>query len=217
MQDSDESVTQETSSIDWCFGLNIAGTTFVYSLLLVFAFKTVHRNSEWQNKETLARSGLKVNPMNAKIHVTLGNVLASRVSHDSRRTRAFVLSCHRGFVSSCLRVSSVRVLTWFLHMPHFNFIYSRNLFKKFSFVWSYICTLKISKVSWNSPLPDLYPRNWDEPVRLFTPITELTMLFPSQGLLSCENHYREALRLRPHYVAGWENLGLVLLNTSKNI
>lgn len=50
------------------------------------------------------------------------------------------------------------------------------------------------------------------------PITVLTrfMLFLSQGLLSCENHYREALRLRPHYVAAWENLGLVLLNTSKN-
>lgn len=53
---------------------------FVYSLLLLFTFKTVHRNSEWQNKETLSRSGLKVNPTNAKIHVTLGNVLARKVS-----------------------------------------------------------------------------------------------------------------------------------------
>ena len=59
---------------------------FVYSLLLLFAFKTVHRNSEWQNKETLARSGLKVNPTNAKIHVTLGNFLANKVSHDSHKT-----------------------------------------------------------------------------------------------------------------------------------
>lgn len=116
MQDSDESVTQETSSIDWRFGLNIAGMTFVYSLLLLFAFKTVHRNSEWQNKETLARSGLKVNPMNAKIHVTLGNVLASRVSRDSRRTRAFVLSCHRGFVSSSLFSARSNVIS-----PHASF------------------------------------------------------------------------------------------------
>jgi len=85
-EESDENFTQETSSIDWCFGLSIAGMIFVYSLLLLFAFKTVHRNSEWQNKETLARSGLKVNPTNAKIHVTLGNVLASRVSRDSHRT-----------------------------------------------------------------------------------------------------------------------------------
>lgn len=86
LQDSDENITQETSSIDWCFGLSIAGIIFVYSLLLLFAFKTVHRNSEWQNKETLARSGLKVNPTNAKIHVTLGNFLASKVSHNSHRT-----------------------------------------------------------------------------------------------------------------------------------
>ena len=39
--------------------------------------------------------------------------------------------------------------------------------------------------------------------------------FFHQGLLACEKHYREALRLRPHYVAAWENLGLVLLNTGK--
>lgn len=80
LQDSVENVTQETSSINWCFGLSITGMMFVYSLLLLSTFKTVHRNSEWQNKETLARSGLKVNPTNAKIHVTLGNVLARKVS-----------------------------------------------------------------------------------------------------------------------------------------
>lgn len=39
--------------------------------------------------------------------------------------------------------------------------------------------------------------------------------FFHQGLLACEKHYREALRLRPQYVAAWENLGLVLLNTGK--
>ncbi|KAL9965732.1 hypothetical protein ACROYT_G029574 [Oculina patagonica] len=112
-EDSEEKVKKETSSISWSFGLNAAGIVIVYSLLLVFAFKTVHRNAEWQNKETLARSGLKVNPTNAKIHVMLGNVIAKK------------------------------------------------------------------------------------------------------GLLSCEGHYREALRLRPHYVAAWENLGLVLLNTER--
>ena len=55
------------------------GWIIVYSLLLMFVLKTVHRNSEWQTKERLARSGLKVNPTNAKIHVTLGNVLANKV------------------------------------------------------------------------------------------------------------------------------------------
>jgi len=65
-------------------------------------------------------------------------------------------------------------------------------------------------------LPDLYPQVNTGSLH---PITELTkfMIFTLQGLLSCEDHYREALRLRPHYVAAWENLGLVLLNTSKNL
>lgn len=215
MKDSDESVPQETSSKDWCFGLNIAGMMFVYSLLLLFSFKTVHRNSQWQNKETLARSGLKVNPMNAKIHVTLGNVLASRVSHDSLRTRAFVISCHRAFVSSCLRVS-VCALTWFLHMP-FNFIYSRILFKNSPSFDPPFALSKSAKCYETPLLRDLYCQCWSELLRLSSLITELTKLFPSQGLLSCEDHYREALRLRPHYVAAWENLGLVLLNTSKNL
>ena len=79
-QNSNDSVTDEASSTSWSFGLNTAGVVIVYSLLLIFALKTVHRNSEWQNKETLARSGLKVNPTNAKIHVMLGNVLAQKVS-----------------------------------------------------------------------------------------------------------------------------------------
>ncbi|XP_022788676.1 transmembrane and TPR repeat-containing protein 2-like isoform X2 [Stylophora pistillata] len=103
----------ETSPSSWSFSLSATGTVLTYSLLLLFAAKTVHRNSEWLNKEELARSGLKVNPTNAKIHVMLGNVLAKK------------------------------------------------------------------------------------------------------GLMACERYYREALRLRPHYVAAWENLGLVLLNTGR--
>ena len=63
----------------WSFGVNTAGRVIIYSLLLMFVFKTLHRNSEWLNKERLARSGLKVNPTNAKIHVMLGNVLAKKV------------------------------------------------------------------------------------------------------------------------------------------
>lgn len=41
-------------------------------------------------------------------------------------------------------------------------------------------------------------------------------LFSYQGFLSCQSHYREALRIRPQYVTAWENLGLVLLNSGKN-
>lgn len=112
-ENSDKMLVQKTSRTSWSFGLSATGMVLVHSLLLLFAAKTVRRNSEWLNKEALARSGLKVNPTNAKIHVMLGNVLAKK------------------------------------------------------------------------------------------------------GLLACEKHYREALRLRPHYVAAWENLGLVLLNTDR--
>ena len=71
----------ETSitTVSWTFGVNTVGRIIVYNLVVMFVFKTVHRNSEWLTKERLARSGLKVNPANAKIHVTLGNVLAKKV------------------------------------------------------------------------------------------------------------------------------------------
>ncbi|XP_068685859.1 protein O-mannosyl-transferase TMTC4-like [Montipora foliosa] len=106
--DKETSVTSTYLSL----GDNMAHM-LIYALLFTFVFKVIHRNSEWTTKERLARSGLKVNPRNAKIHVTLGNVLARK------------------------------------------------------------------------------------------------------GHLSCEYHYRKALRLRPHYVTAWENLGLVLLNTGR--
>lgn len=72
-------LVQKTSRTSWSFGLSATGMVLVHSLLLLFAAKTVRRNSEWLNKEALARSGLKVNPTNAKIHVMLGNVLAKKV------------------------------------------------------------------------------------------------------------------------------------------
>ena len=94
-------------------------------------------------------------------------------------------------------------------------------FYNISFIWSSICILKVSKVSLNPADARPYSLPWE--LRWFSdsllPIADLTccMSFPFQGLLSCEKHYREALRLRPHFVAAWENLGLVLLNTSKNL
>lgn len=75
---NDQRITKEEST-NWNLSLNMPGWIIVFSLLLMFVLKTVHRNSEWQTKERLARSGLKVNPTNAKIHVTLGNVLANKV------------------------------------------------------------------------------------------------------------------------------------------
>lgn len=75
---NDQRITKEEST-NWNLSLSMPGWIIVYSLLLMFVLKTVHRNSEWQTKERLARSGLKVNPTNAKIHVTLGNFLANKV------------------------------------------------------------------------------------------------------------------------------------------
>lgn len=75
---NDQRITKEEST-NWNLSLSMPGWIIVYSLLLMYVLKTVHRNSEWQTKERLARSGLKVNPTNAKIHVTLGNVLANKV------------------------------------------------------------------------------------------------------------------------------------------
>ncbi|XP_048588556.1 protein O-mannosyl-transferase TMTC4 [Nematostella vectensis] len=95
------------------FRLNWLGQVLVYTLLLTFAAKTVHRNSEWYDTGTLAASGLRVNPENAKIHLTMGNYFAKK------------------------------------------------------------------------------------------------------GLLLCEKFYRQSIKLRPHYVTAWVNLGLVLVNTDR--
>ena len=50
-----------------------------YCLLFLFASKTIQRNSEWLDTKSLAESGIKVNPNNAKVHLTLGNYLAQNV------------------------------------------------------------------------------------------------------------------------------------------
>ncbi|XP_015748501.1 PREDICTED: transmembrane and TPR repeat-containing protein 4-like [Acropora digitifera] len=73
--DATEKQTSFTST-HLSFGANAAQRLIIFTLLCTFFFKVFHRNSEWLTKERLARSGLKINPGNAKIHVTLGNVLA---------------------------------------------------------------------------------------------------------------------------------------------
>lgn len=50
-----------------------------FAILFMFSAKTVARNWEWRDTESLAISGLKVNPGNAKVHFTMGNVLAQQV------------------------------------------------------------------------------------------------------------------------------------------
>lgn len=46
------------------------------AILVLFAARTVYRNWDWQNEETLYRSGISVNP--AKAWANLGNVLGSQ-------------------------------------------------------------------------------------------------------------------------------------------
>lgn len=50
-----------------------------YFVLLMFAVKTTVRNVEWWDTEYLAESGMKTNPLNAKMFMTMGNVLAQKV------------------------------------------------------------------------------------------------------------------------------------------
>ena len=52
---------------------------FGVTVLLLFSAKTLARNWEWGNTQTLAESGLRVNWDNAKVHMTMGNVLAQQV------------------------------------------------------------------------------------------------------------------------------------------
>ncbi|XP_065886596.1 protein O-mannosyl-transferase TMTC4-like isoform X2 [Dysidea avara] len=98
----------------WRFNLTLPAATAVYFVLIMFSIKTVVRNTDWWDTEYLAQAGMKTNPLNAKMFMTMGNVLAQK------------------------------------------------------------------------------------------------------GQRRCEVYYREALHLRPHYIAAWNNLGLVLLNMNRS-
>ncbi|KAK8748931.1 hypothetical protein OTU49_015603, partial [Cherax quadricarinatus] len=43
-------------------------------LLLVFSCRTVHRNRDWESRETLFLSGLRTLPHNAKMHYNFANL-----------------------------------------------------------------------------------------------------------------------------------------------
>ena len=49
-------------------------------LVLIFSAKTLSRNSQWYNTDTLVHAGLKTNPGNAKLHMSMGNELAKQVT-----------------------------------------------------------------------------------------------------------------------------------------
>lgn len=56
--------------------------SLAYFVLIVFATKTVVRNTEWWDTEYLAEAGMKTNPLNAKMFMTMGNVLAQKVRNE---------------------------------------------------------------------------------------------------------------------------------------
>lgn len=53
--------------------------TCFYVLLLMFSIKTFMRNSDWRDTESISLSALYVNPDNAKVYFSMGNVLAQQV------------------------------------------------------------------------------------------------------------------------------------------
>lgn len=53
--------------------------TILCVLLVVFSTKTLLRNMEWLDSFSIAQSSLKVNPENAKVHMSMGNELAQKV------------------------------------------------------------------------------------------------------------------------------------------
>ena len=121
-----------------------------------------------------------------------------------RCLRAFA-SCLRAFVPS---LHTTQVLINFINSPQ-DFTSSPVFDPVFDALFALL------KSAWCHETPYSLPSNRAE-VNISDSSYRI-MLFPSQGVLSCEDHYREALRLRPHFVTAWENLGLVLLNTSKNV
>ena len=64
----------------WRFNLTLPATTAAYFILIMFSIKTLIRNTEWWDTEYLAQAGMRTNPLNAKMFMTMGNVLAQKVS-----------------------------------------------------------------------------------------------------------------------------------------
>nr|CAH7750090.1 unnamed protein product [Callosobruchus chinensis] len=54
----------------------------LYLLLLIFALRTIQRNSEWLTEEKLFTSALEVCPLNAKVHYNIAKIAADKGSKD---------------------------------------------------------------------------------------------------------------------------------------
>lgn len=66
--------------LQWRFNLTLPAATTAYFILIMFSIKTLMRNTEWWDTEYLAQAGMRTNPLNAKMFMTMGNVLAQKVS-----------------------------------------------------------------------------------------------------------------------------------------
>ena len=64
-------------------------------LVLIFSAKTLSRNSQWNNTDTLVHAGLKTNPGNAKLHMSMGNELAKQVTTNLCRRSILLASSGR--------------------------------------------------------------------------------------------------------------------------
>ncbi|CAL4113384.1 unnamed protein product, partial [Meganyctiphanes norvegica] len=54
----------------------------VFALFAFYSMKTMHRNLDWYNRETLFRSGVTTLPNNAKMHYNYGNLMRDYVKED---------------------------------------------------------------------------------------------------------------------------------------
>ena len=73
---------QGNSKSHWWSWFGLSGWPLLLCILIhaTLAAKTLHRNIEWWDMDQLGLSGLRVNPANAKIHFTIANGLAQKVS-----------------------------------------------------------------------------------------------------------------------------------------
>ncbi|XP_076332869.1 protein O-mannosyl-transferase Tmtc3-like isoform X2 [Tachypleus tridentatus] len=170
----------------------------LFLLLSTYIIKTVHRNREWENEQRLFSSGLKVNPLNAKLDNNMGKVLEAQQRHEEALNyynQAIKMQPNdvRGFLNSG------RILTFLRRYQEAEEIY-----------------LKAKA---------LLPQT-ENPAETETHVTpsHLQVFLGLASLLSkntsrleeADALYREAIRLRSDYTAAYLNRGDVLLKLNRS-
>ncbi|XP_022248795.1 transmembrane and TPR repeat-containing protein CG4050-like [Limulus polyphemus] len=170
----------------------------LFLLLSTHIIKTVHRNREWENEQRLFSSGLKVNPLNAKLDNNMGKVLEAQQRHEEALNyynQAIKMQPNdvRGFLNSG------RVLTFLRRYQEAEDIYLKA----------------------KAMLPQA-----ENPAETETHVTpsHLQVFLGLASLLSrntsrleeADALYREAIRLRSDYTAAYLNRGDVLLKLNRS-